>query len=213
MWPCWCIGWFDNVVVSCLVSSVHFNCIVQYSLHRNMDRYHVTLYISQQLPITVYRSVLFLFLFFILFVCLSVCLFLCLFCLLFFFFFFFWGGGGGGGVLFWCWVSLSASLTIFLIEFYLIMIFIMIVVTIIGIFMVIHCFFNYTLDLMKLSSYGYVNAQLLGCFRPWTPSLNAGLNMQLSDSFMSCLHSLLGYSTGEFHALQLIVLVAFGAVD
>ena len=33
------------------------------------------------------------------------------------------------------------------------------------------------------------------------------------DSFMSCLHSLLGYSIGEFQALQLIVLVAFGAVD
>ena len=30
---------------------------------------------------------------------------------------------------------------------------------------------------------------------------------------MSCLHSLLGYSTEEFQALQLIVLAAFGAVD
>ena len=29
--------------------------------------------------------------------------------------------------------------------------------------------------------------------------------MLLSDSFTSCLHSLLGYSTGEFQALQLIV--------
>ena len=33
------------------------------------------------------------------------------------------------------------------------------------------------------------------------------------DSFVSWLHSLLGYSTKEFQALQLIVLVAFGAVD
>ena len=33
------------------------------------------------------------------------------------------------------------------------------------------------------------------------------------DSFMSSLHSLLGYSTGEFQALQLIVLAVFGAVD
>ena len=33
MWPCWCIGWFDTVVVS----SVHFSCIVQYSLYYNMD--------------------------------------------------------------------------------------------------------------------------------------------------------------------------------
>ena len=30
---------------------------------------------------------------------------------------------------------------------------------------------------------------------------------------MSCLDSLLGYSTGDFQALQLIVLVVFGAVD
>ena len=33
------------------------------------------------------------------------------------------------------------------------------------------------------------------------------------DSFMSCLHYLQGYSTGEFQALQLIVLAVFGAVD
>ena len=37
VWPCWCIGWFDAVIVSCLVSSIHFNCIVQYSLYDNMD--------------------------------------------------------------------------------------------------------------------------------------------------------------------------------
>ena len=30
---------------------------------------------------------------------------------------------------------------------------------------------------------------------------------------MSCLDSLLGYTAGEFQALQLIVLVVFGAVD
>ena len=30
---------------------------------------------------------------------------------------------------------------------------------------------------------------------------------------MSGLHSLLGYSTGEFRAMQLIILMAFGAVD
>ena len=30
---------------------------------------------------------------------------------------------------------------------------------------------------------------------------------------MSCLHSLPGYSTGEFQALQLIVLAAFGTMD
>ena len=47
----------------------------------------------------------------------------------------------------------------------------------------------------------------------WTVSLNIGLKMLPSDSFTACLHSLLGYSTGEFQALQLIVLAAFGAVD
>ena len=34
-----------------------------------------------------------------------------------------------------------------------------------------------------------------------------------ADSFVSRLDSLLGYSTGEFQALQLIVLVVFDAVD
>ena len=38
------------------------------------------------------------------------------------------------------------------------------------------------------------DAQLPVCFRPWTFSLNCGLNMLPSDAFMSCLHSLLGYS-------------------
>ena len=33
------------------------------------------------------------------------------------------------------------------------------------------------------------------------------------DSFVPCLDSLLGYSTDEFKALQLDVLVVFGAVD
>ena len=46
-----------------------------------------------------------------------------------------------------------------------------------------------------------------------TFSLNIGLYMFSLDSFMSCLHSLLGYSTGEFQVLQLIVLAAFGIVD
>ena len=34
-----------------------------------------------------------------------------------------------------------------------------------------------------------------------------------SDSFVSCLDSLQGYFTGEFQALQLIVLAVFGAAD
>ena len=110
-------------------------------------------------------------------------------------------------------MSLGAPVTIPFIEFYCIMIFIMIVLTIVGIFMTINYFLNYTLDFLYLSSSGSANAQLPGCFRPWTFSSNIGLNMFPLDSFMSCLHSLLGYSTGEFQALQLIVLAAFGAVD
>ena len=89
----------------------------------------------------------------------------------------------------------------------------MIVVTIIGIFMAINYLFIYTLGYIYISSSGSANAQLLGCFRPWTFSLNIGLNMFPLESFMSCLHSLLGYFTREFQALQLIVLAVFGAVD
>ena len=50
------------------------------------------------------------------------------------------------------------------------------------------------------------------CQPQMSPMLNIGLDMFPLNSFMSCLHSPLGYSTGEFQALQLIVLVAFGAV-
>ena len=113
-----------------------------------------------------------------------------------------------GCALVWCWMSLGAPFTISLIKLYFNMIFIMIVVTITRIIMAI----NYTLGFLYLSSSGSADAQLPGCFRPWTFSLNIGLNMFPLDSFMSCLPSLLGYSTGKFQAL-LIVLVAFGAMD
>ena len=43
--------------------------------------------------------------------------------------------------------------------------------------------------------------------------MKIGLNMLPLDSFVSCLHFILGYSTGEFQALQLVVLEAFGDVD
>ena len=109
-------------------------------------------------------------------------------------------------------MSLGAPVTISLIELYF-MIFIMIVVTIIGILMAINYFLNYTLGFLYLRSSGSANAQLPGYFRTWTFSLNIGLNTFTLNSFMSCLHSLLGYSTGDFQALQLIVLVALGAVD
>ena len=54
---------------------------------------------------------------------------------------------------------------------------------------------------------------LPGCFCPWTFFENIGLNMVLTDPFMSHLATQLGYSAGEFQALQLIVLAAFGVVD
>ena len=76
--------------------------------------------------------------------------------------------------------------------------------------MAINYLLMYTLGFLKLSSSDSVNAQLPGCFRSWTFSLNIGLNIFF---WAPLLHSLLGYSTGEFQTLQLIVLVAFGAVD
>ena len=79
--------------------------------------------------------------------------------------------------------------------------------------MAINYLLIYTLGFLYISYSGFANAQLFGCFCPWTFSFNIGLNMFPLDSFMSCLHSLLGYSTGEFQALQMIALVAFGAVD
>ena len=89
----------------------------------------------------------------------------------------------------------------------------MIVVTIVEIFMAINYFLNYTLGFLYLSISGSANAQLPGCFQSWTFSLNIEFNMLTSDSFMSCLHTILGYSTEEFQALQLIILATLGAVD
>ena len=51
------------------------------------------------------------------------------------------------------------------------------------------------------------------CFCPWTFFENIGFNTVLTDPFMSHLATQLGYSAGEFKALQLIVLAAFGVVD
>ena len=56
-------------------------------------------------------------------------------------------------------------------------------------------------------------SHLPGCFCPWTFFQNIGFNMVPSDPFMSHLATQLGYSVGEFQAVQLIVLAAFGVVD
>ena len=54
---------------------------------------------------------------------------------------------------------------------------------------------------------------LPGCFCPWTFFQNIRFNMVPLDPFMSHLATQLGYSAGEFQALQLIVLATFGVVD
>ena len=56
VWPCWCVGWYDTVIVSCLVSNVHFSYSSAFSISYGY-RYHMTLCIGQQHPITVYRTV------------------------------------------------------------------------------------------------------------------------------------------------------------
>ena len=54
---------------------------------------------------------------------------------------------------------------------------------------------------------------LPGWFCPWTFFQNIGFNMVPSDPFMSHLATQLGYSAGDFQALQLIFLAVFGIVD
>ena len=67
--------------------------------------------------------------------------------------------------------------------------------------------------LSVLSSSGSSNAHLPRCFPLWKFPLNIGLNMLDLVSFMSYLDSLLGYSTGEFQALKMIIFADIGAVD
>ena len=57
------------------------------------------------------------------------------------------------------------------------------------------------------------NPHLPGCFCPWTFLQNIGFNMVPLDPFMSHLATQLGYSAGEFQALQVIVLAKFCVVD
>ena len=65
------------------------------------------------------------------------------------------------------------------------------------------------LGFLWLGSSGSAATYLPLCFFPWTVSLNIGLNMLRSDSFTSCLDSLLRYFTREFQAMQLAVLLCF----
>ena len=54
---------------------------------------------------------------------------------------------------------------------------------------------------------GSAKTRLPECFCPWTLPLNIGLNMLPSDYFMSSLDYLLGCSTRDLKALQMILLV------
>ena len=124
--------------------------------------------------------------------------------------------GWGRCALLLSWVSLCVHFFHSLIEFYFIMIFIMIVVTVDGICMVVFvsCWTT-RLDFLYLTSSCFANAQLPGCFDPCTFSLNIGSNILPSVSYMSCSDSFLRYFTGggEFQALKLIALAVVGAVD
>ena len=69
------------------------------------------------------------------------------------------------------------------------------------------------LGFLKLANFGSAIAHLRGCFCFWNVIYNIWLNVLPSDSFMSILYYKLGFSIGEFKAVQLIVLVVFVAVD
>ena len=71
----------------------------------------------------------------------------------------------------------------------------------------------FVLNILILGIWCSTIPHLPGCFRPWTFFENIGFNTVLTDPFMSHLATQLGYSAGEFQALQLIVVAAFGVVD
>ena len=38
VWPWWCVGWYDTIIRSCLISNVYFSCIFQDSVYHEMDK-------------------------------------------------------------------------------------------------------------------------------------------------------------------------------
>ena len=67
-------------------------------------------------------------------------------------------------------------------------------------------------NILTLGIWRSAIAHLPGCFCHWIFFQNIGFNMVPSDPFMSHLATQLGYFSGEFQAVQLIVLAAFGVV-
>ena len=83
-------------------------------------------------------------------------------------------------------------LSVLFINSYIESYFIMMVAIIIGSLCPFYSFWATYLSFPELGSSHSATTYLHGCFCPWTFSLNIGLNMLPSDSFMSCLDSLLG---------------------
>ena len=75
------------------------------------------------------------------------------------------------------------------------------------------CIFFCTTDsrYLKLGNFRFAVAHQV-YFQPWTFFQNIGLNMSQSESYMSKLYFQLGFSTGEFQALRMVVLAVFGVV-
>ena len=71
----------------------------------------------------------------------------------------------------------------------------------------------FVLNILILGIWCSTIPHLPECFCPWTFFENIWFNTVLTDPFMSHLATQLGYSAGEFQALQLIVLAAFGVMD
>ena len=71
----------------------------------------------------------------------------------------------------------------------------------------------YTLANFNILYLGFCKSSLPRMFPPLDMISEFRIQLDIIGPFVSHLYSRLGYSTGEFQALQLIVLAAFGVVD
>ena len=82
--------------------------------------------------------------------------------------------------------------------------------------MILPCFLSIKGEYMNISM-GSDNEVIIPCMKKnkqvYNIFENIGFNTVPTDPFMSHLATQLGYSAGEFQALQLIVLATFGVVD